>query len=490
MTMYNIKTNRTFTVLRQYAFLFTLTVAIGGLFYPKLGLAVIPVMIGLLLFSFFKGRYWCGNICAHGSLFDFVLLPLSRNAKIPKFFKSPFFVAPFFIFFFYRFAGKFIKVFSTYGSDAFWEKMGLIFVMSYVMVTIAGGVLGLIISPRTWCQFCPMGVMQKLSYSLGKFLGVTKITDEKVSISKQEMCHKCGKCARVCPMQLTPYTNFSENNQLDDLNCLRCSTCVQNCPAGILTLATEQTSDLIGGLAPLTGYEQRTRIEAKILKISHLKDDVIEYTFQFISPKEVVYHPGEFILVRIKEQPDEMFRAYSISSYNHDHTRVSVTIKNVPNGYGTDIIYDSFKEGDAVILEGPMGRELRVEPHAEQVLLIGGGIGITPFLPIVTDLTQNKAHDLRQVKLLYGVNKTDEFLYKDEFEQLEKESSHFEFIPTVAFDDDWKGQKGFVTDYLKDIPALSKYKIYMCGPKPMIDASIKKLAELGVSQDNIRYESA
>ena len=71
MATYNIKTARTFTVIRQYAFLFTLTVAIGGLYYPKLGLSVIPVMIGLLLFSFFKGRYWCGNICAHGSLFDF-----------------------------------------------------------------------------------------------------------------------------------------------------------------------------------------------------------------------------------------------------------------------------------------------------------------------------------------------------------------------------------------------------------------------------------
>jgi ferredoxin-NADP reductase len=73
-----------------------------------------------------------------------------------------------------------------------------------------------------------------------------------------------------------------------------------------------------------------------------------------------------------------MFRAYSISSYDHDNTRVSVTIKNVPNGYGTEIIYSSFKEGDPVVLEGPMGHELRVDPHAEQVLLIGGGIGITP----------------------------------------------------------------------------------------------------------------
>jgi NAD(P)H-flavin reductase len=73
---------------------------------------------------------------------------------------------------------------------------------------------------------------------------------------------------------------------------------------------------------------------------------------------------------------------------------------------------------------------------------------------------------------------------------LEQQSTHFEFIPTVAFDDEWEGQKGFVTDYLKEIPELSKYKIYMCGPKPMIDASVRKLAELGVSQENISYESA
>ncbi len=87
MASFNIKTNRTFTLIRKYGFIFTLLVAIGGLWYPKLGLLVIPVMIGLMLYSFFKGRYWCGNICAHGSLFDSLLMPISRNAKIPAFFQ-------------------------------------------------------------------------------------------------------------------------------------------------------------------------------------------------------------------------------------------------------------------------------------------------------------------------------------------------------------------------------------------------------------------
>jgi NAD(P)H-flavin reductase len=291
-------------------------------------------------------------------------------------------------------------------------------------------------------------------------------------------------------MQLTPYTEFSEKNQLDDANCIRCSTCIKNCPAGILTLATEETAGVIEHLTPLTGYERRSRIDATIHSITQLQDDVVEYTFRVTQPEGVEYYPGEFILVRIQAEPEEMFRAYSISSYNRDNKHLSVTIKKAPNGYGTDIVYNTFKEGDPVVLEGPMGRELRVDPHAEHVLLVGGGIGITPFLPIVTDLTQNPTEGLQQVKLIYGVNTPEEFLYKEEFEHLEQASPLFDFLPTVAFDESWEGHKGFVTSTMESIDHLSKYKIYMCGPQPMITASIKKLSELGVPRENIFYESA
>ena len=82
-----IKTNRTFTAIRKYGWLFTLLVAIGGLFEPKLGLLVIFIMAGLMTTSFFSGRYWCSNICPHGSLFDTLLLSISRNSKIPEFLK-------------------------------------------------------------------------------------------------------------------------------------------------------------------------------------------------------------------------------------------------------------------------------------------------------------------------------------------------------------------------------------------------------------------
>lgn len=487
MSTFHIKTNRTFTLIRKYGFLFTLTVAIGGLWMPKLGLLVIPVMIGLMLYSFFKGRFWCGNICAHGSLFDSVAIKWSRNVNIPAFFRNKWVATLFFGWFATKLTLKFIKVAGIYGSASFFDKIGMIFVGSYLMVTILGGALALWFAPRTWCNFCPMGFIQRMSYRLGKRLGVTRHTDEKVTAAKTEMCHSCGKCARVCPMQLTPYTQFSDNNQFDDEACIRCSTCVENCPAHILTLSNEKTASMLSENVSLEGYESRQRISAVIEKIQRLKDDVTEYTFKFVEPERVDYKAGQFILVKIKSDP-EMFRAYSISSFNEDGRRVSVTVKRVPDGYGTDLISENFKVGDPVVLDGPMGRDIVVNKNDRKVLLVGGGIGITPFVPIVRDLVENPG-SVEEFKLLYGVNKADEMIYTDAFEHADESHDAFEFRKIVAFDDTYTGRKGFVTDHMDDID-LSEYKVYMCGPPPMVNASLAKLTALGVKRENIKYESA
>lgn len=488
MSTFNIKANRVFTGIRKYGFIFTLLVAFGGLWEPKLGLLVIPVMIGLILYSFYKGRYWCGNICAHGSLFDSVFIKVSQNKKIPAFFKSKFLVITFFVLFSYKLISKFIKVAGLYGTASFFDKMGFIFVTSYLMVTIVGGILAVVVAPRTWCNFCPMGVLQKLSYKLGKIVGVTKITDEKVTASKDEMCHKCGKCSRVCPMQLSPYTNFDDKNQFDDANCLKCSTCVVHCPAGILTLANEKVAEVLDEKVGLEGYEGRQSIQAKISNIQELQADVTEYTFEFLEPVEVDYRAGQFILVKIQDEP-EMFRAYSISSYNEDGKGLRVTIKKMPDGYGTDIIFTKFKVGDAIELEGPLGNELIVDKDAEKILLVAGGIGITPFIPIVTDIIRSD-NNIKDVKLIYGANQDKEFIYIDEFKALEKLSDKFELIQVVAFEEKWQGEKGFVTDYMKKIADINEYKTYMCGPPPMINASLKVLDTLSVEKKMINFESA
>lgn len=234
-----IKTNRMFTNLRKYGWMFTVLIAIGGRWEPKLGLAVLGVMVGLTITSFFKGRYWCGNICPHGSLFD-SLLPLSKNKKIPEFLKSKTAIVGFMLFFMVNIGSKVINISEFWGTYDFLDKLGFIFSNTYLMVMIVGGLLAIFITPRTWCQFCPMGTMQKMSYFIGDKLGVSKKTNKMVTIESKDKCISCGKCEKVCPVQLAPYKNFNDNNQFDDINCIQCSTCVASCPVKILSLENER----------------------------------------------------------------------------------------------------------------------------------------------------------------------------------------------------------------------------------------------------------
>jgi len=97
--------------------------------------------------------------------------------------------------------------------------------------------------------------------------------------------------------------------------------------------------------------------------------------------------------------------------------------------------------------------------------------------------------NIKEFTLIFGVNKENEFIYTDVFEKFEKLSPKFTFIPVVAFDDNWKGEKGFVTDVLNKLN-LSDSKIYMCGPKPMTDATLRSLSKTGFSKGDIYYESA
>ena len=229
-----IKVNRTDGFIRKYGWILTVIIAVGGIWYHKLGLIVIPMMIMLMGMSLLRGRFWCGNFCPHGSLFDFVLLPLSRNKKIPGVFRSGYFAFGFLLLFSYRIGTRIAYSVKFFGQMGFWDKIGFIFVSSYLMVMTAGGILSILYTPRTWCNFCPMGTMQKIMYRMGKKIRLTKLTDKKVV--KKDLCVSCKKCEKVCPMQLKPYEHLEDNHFFDSDDCIKCSVCIDNCPIGILEM--------------------------------------------------------------------------------------------------------------------------------------------------------------------------------------------------------------------------------------------------------------
>jgi ferredoxin-type protein NapH len=198
--------------ITPYIGIIVVIVSIGGLFYPKLGYFLLLVFASLMIISPFRGRWFCGNLCPRGSFNDFWLGPISRKAKIPTFFRSMRYRVPIFI------ALMGFMVYRIIGTQGLVDKVGMVFVTMCILTTSISILFGIAIAPRAWCSFCPMGTLQR---TLGGMKYQLKVEKDK--------CIECGKCHKVCPMQLPV------NEILEKPDCIKCARCVDACPKEALS---------------------------------------------------------------------------------------------------------------------------------------------------------------------------------------------------------------------------------------------------------------
>jgi len=198
--------------ITPYLGIMVLIVSIGGIFYPKLGYFLLLVFASLMIIAPFRGRWFCGNLCPRGSFVDFWLAPISRKLKIPPRLRSMWIRAPIFV------ALMGFMVFRIIQTEGIVDRIGMVFVTLCILTTSIAILFGIIIAPRTWCSFCPMGTLQR---ALGGKKYQLKVDEEK--------CIDCGKCQKVCPMQLPV------NEILDKPDCIKCGRCVEACPKHALS---------------------------------------------------------------------------------------------------------------------------------------------------------------------------------------------------------------------------------------------------------------
>ena len=102
----------------------------------------------------------------------------------------------------------------------------------YGVTTVVGVVLAFIYAPRNWCSFCPMG-------TISRWVAPKKASASKAftTVHVSSACQmKCKQCARVCPMQLTPYDARGEAEGYLHPDCIKCGKCTQACPIHIMKI--------------------------------------------------------------------------------------------------------------------------------------------------------------------------------------------------------------------------------------------------------------
>ena len=180
-----------------------------GYFYPIIGFLAVICMIAPVAFAVSRGRWWCGNACPRGSLYDRVLAKYSPHRPIPAFVRTKGFRIFMVMFIFTMFG---IQMYRAWGN---WNAMGQVFWTIILVTTIVGVILSFVYAPRTWCSFCPMGTLSAW------------VTPRRAG---ERSTTRCKLCSAVCPMQLKPYESRNEVEGFLHPDCLKCGRCVEGCP--------------------------------------------------------------------------------------------------------------------------------------------------------------------------------------------------------------------------------------------------------------------
>ena len=172
--------------------------------------------------------------------------------------------------------------------------------------------------------------------------------------------------------------------------------------------------------------------------------------------------PGQFVQVRVDGSPTTYLRR-PISIHDVDFQQNEITLLVQQVGEGTRHLAQT--ETDTYInMVLPLGNGFTIPDKSENVLLVGGGIGIAPLYYFAKVLVKK---GIRPTLLLGGKSESD----------LIRLADYQQFGETyVTTEDGSIGEKGFVTQHsIWQQKQLDK--IYVCGPKPMMKAVAKLTAE-------------
>jgi uncharacterized protein len=205
------------------------------------------------------------------------------------------------------------------------------------------------------------------------------------------------------------------------------------------------------------------------------------------------FAPGQFLTFRLPGREGRPVpRNYSISSDPADLSHYRISVKREPEGLGSGHIHDAMAVGATVEVTGPKGDFVLNQSDSNPVLLLAGGIGVTPLLAMAHVLAKEGK---RPAYLFHACRDAKVQPFGAELAELSRKASNLKVSTRLerteskdASSPNFAGEGRVTRALLRENLPLDAYQAYLCGPKPFMQAMYDCLVSLGLPEDRIAYE--
>lgn len=215
------------------------------------------------------------------------------------------------------------------------------------------------------------------------------------------------------------------------------------------------------------------------------------------------FKPGQYLTfaLTVPGQAKQVVRCYSLSDISRTkHYRVTIKRclpppkSNHPPGIGSSYFCDSVREGDIVDAKAPNGHFYLDMEKRRPVVLISGGIGVTPMVTMANALTE--AGDTREIWFFFGARNSADHMFKTYMAEVAGKNKNIHMhvcyskpLPTDVIGRDYHHEGRVSVELFKQLLPSNNYDYFLCGPGPFMESITTDLTTWGVPDTWVHFEA-
>lgn len=251
----------------------------------------------------------------------------------------------------------------------------------------------------------------------------------------------------------------------------------------------------------LIGLEEKLYVEkeaapggwrgTRLFRVARKARESDEITSFYLRPDDggelLAFAPGQYIGVKLTIDGEEVRRNYSLSAA-HDGREYRISVKREPNGKVSNYLHDRLHAGDAIEVLAPAG-DFTLEHSEKPLVLISGGVGITPTLAMLEVALASK----RPVHFIHAARHAGVHAFRDLIDTYAREHAQLRYF--YMYSEAHAGHAAtHGTGQLDEarlgewLPESRDIDVYFLGPVGFMKSMKRHLKALGVPESQTRYE--